>query len=67
MLMPNARELAQLVGTQVDGDCWLNDSAQELLGRWGSRGVAKACRFSKEEQTVCVGLTFPRPREVYMT
>jgi D-beta-D-heptose 7-phosphate kinase/D-beta-D-heptose 1-phosphate adenosyltransferase len=31
MLMPNARELAQLTGTRVDGDEWLNDSAYRLL------------------------------------
>jgi D-beta-D-heptose 7-phosphate kinase/D-beta-D-heptose 1-phosphate adenosyltransferase len=39
MLMPNARELAQLVGTQVDGDSWLNDSAQELLGKLDLRAL----------------------------
>ncbi len=31
MLMPNALELAQLVGTPVDGDCWLNDSARQVI------------------------------------
>lgn len=33
VLMPNLRELAQLVGTHVDGDVWLNDSARSLIQR----------------------------------
>jgi len=33
VLMPNVRELAQLVGTHVDGDRWLNDSARSLIER----------------------------------
>ena len=33
VLMPNLRELAQLVGTHVDGDGWLNDSARSLIRR----------------------------------
>jgi D-beta-D-heptose 7-phosphate kinase/D-beta-D-heptose 1-phosphate adenosyltransferase len=33
ILMPNLRELAQLVGTHVDGDRWLNDSAGSLIER----------------------------------
>jgi D-beta-D-heptose 7-phosphate kinase/D-beta-D-heptose 1-phosphate adenosyltransferase len=33
MLMPNVRELAQLAGTPVDGDEWLNDSAHRLVDR----------------------------------
>jgi D-beta-D-heptose 7-phosphate kinase / D-beta-D-heptose 1-phosphate adenosyltransferase len=33
ILMPNLRELAQLVGTHVDGDGWLNDSAGSLIER----------------------------------
>lgn len=31
ILIPNSRELAQLVGTRVDGDTWLNDSAKRLI------------------------------------
>jgi D-beta-D-heptose 7-phosphate kinase/D-beta-D-heptose 1-phosphate adenosyltransferase len=31
VLMPNSRELAQLVGTPVDGDVWLNESARTLI------------------------------------
>jgi D-beta-D-heptose 7-phosphate kinase/D-beta-D-heptose 1-phosphate adenosyltransferase len=31
VLVPNVRELAQLVGTRVDGDDWLNDSARRLI------------------------------------
>jgi D-beta-D-heptose 7-phosphate kinase/D-beta-D-heptose 1-phosphate adenosyltransferase len=31
ILMPNVRELAQLVGTRADGNEWLNDSARRLL------------------------------------
>jgi len=31
MLMPNALELAQLVGTPVDGDCWLNDQRGRVI------------------------------------
>jgi D-beta-D-heptose 7-phosphate kinase / D-beta-D-heptose 1-phosphate adenosyltransferase len=33
VLMPNVRELAQLVGTHVDGDGWLDDSARSLIQR----------------------------------
>ena len=33
VLMPNLRELAQLVGTHVDGDGWLSDSAGSLIER----------------------------------
>jgi len=33
VLMPNVRELAQLVGTQVDGEGWLNDAAHRLIER----------------------------------
>ncbi len=32
ILMPNAKELAQLVGTRADGDDWLTDSARRLVG-----------------------------------
>lgn len=35
VLMPNVRELAQLVGTRVDGDVWLNDSARRTLEMLG--------------------------------
>jgi D-beta-D-heptose 7-phosphate kinase/D-beta-D-heptose 1-phosphate adenosyltransferase len=31
MLMPNARELAEMTGTRVDGNDWLTDSASRLL------------------------------------
>jgi D-beta-D-heptose 7-phosphate kinase/D-beta-D-heptose 1-phosphate adenosyltransferase len=31
VLMPNSRELAQLVGTPMDGDVWLSDSARSLM------------------------------------
>jgi len=31
ILMPNVRELAQLVGTRVDGNDWLTDSARRLV------------------------------------
>ncbi len=33
ILVPNSRELAQLVGTPVDGEKWLNDSGQQLIQR----------------------------------
>jgi D-beta-D-heptose 7-phosphate kinase/D-beta-D-heptose 1-phosphate adenosyltransferase len=35
MLMPNARELAQLAGKRVDGDGWLNDSARQVMESLG--------------------------------
>jgi D-beta-D-heptose 7-phosphate kinase / D-beta-D-heptose 1-phosphate adenosyltransferase len=35
ILVPNARELGQLVGTPVDGEIWLNDSGQQLIQRMG--------------------------------
>lgn len=31
VLMPNSRELAHLVGTPMDGDVWLNESARALI------------------------------------
>ena len=31
VLMPNSRELAQLVGTPMDGEVWLNESARALI------------------------------------
>ena len=31
--MPNVRELAQLVGTRVDGDGWLSDASWRLMER----------------------------------
>ena len=33
ILVPNSRELAQLVGTPVDGELWLNDSGRQLMQR----------------------------------
>jgi rfaE bifunctional protein kinase chain/domain len=33
ILMPNVRELAQLVGTRADGNDWLTDSAHRLVDR----------------------------------
>lgn len=39
VLVPNARELAQLVGTRVDGDEWLNDSAMHLIERLGLQAL----------------------------
>ncbi len=35
ILMPNSRELAQLVGTPMDGDVWLNESAHTLIRSLG--------------------------------
>jgi D-beta-D-heptose 7-phosphate kinase / D-beta-D-heptose 1-phosphate adenosyltransferase len=35
ILMPNAHELAQLVGARVDGDGWLNDSARRSIEELG--------------------------------
>lgn len=35
ILMPNLRELSRLVGTLVDGDGWLADSAEHLTRRLG--------------------------------
>jgi bifunctional ADP-heptose synthase (sugar kinase/adenylyltransferase) len=32
ILMPNAKELAQLTSSVRDGNVWLNDSAQALIG-----------------------------------
>ncbi len=31
VLVPNARELGQMVGTKVDGEAWLNDSAKQIV------------------------------------
>jgi D-beta-D-heptose 7-phosphate kinase/D-beta-D-heptose 1-phosphate adenosyltransferase len=33
LLMPNVRELAQLVGTRVDGEGWLSDASWRLMER----------------------------------
>jgi D-beta-D-heptose 7-phosphate kinase/D-beta-D-heptose 1-phosphate adenosyltransferase len=35
MLIPNARELAQLAGTRVDGYEWLNNAARQLVNELG--------------------------------
>jgi len=35
ILMPNSRELAQLVGARVDGNDWLNDSARRSIEELG--------------------------------
>ena len=35
VLMPNSRELAQLVGTPMDGDVWLDESARALIETLG--------------------------------
>ena len=58
ILMPNARELAQLVGTRVDGDEWLNDSAYRLLESLGlealivTRGSEGMSLFESQENTL---------------
>ncbi len=58
ILMPNARGLAQLVGTRVDGDEWLNDSAYRLLESLGlealivTRGSEGMSLFENQENTL---------------
>jgi len=55
VLMPNALELAQLVGTPVDGNCWLNDSARQVIDNLAlqalivTRGGEGMSLFEKEE------------------
>jgi D-beta-D-heptose 7-phosphate kinase / D-beta-D-heptose 1-phosphate adenosyltransferase len=39
VLVPNARELAQLTGTRVNGDDWLNDSAKRLVDNLGLQAL----------------------------
>jgi len=39
VLVPNARELAQLVGTPMDGEVWLNDSGRQLMQRMGLQAL----------------------------
>jgi D-beta-D-heptose 7-phosphate kinase / D-beta-D-heptose 1-phosphate adenosyltransferase len=39
VLVPNARELAQLTGTKVDGEDWLEDSAVRLTDRLDLRAL----------------------------
>jgi D-beta-D-heptose 7-phosphate kinase / D-beta-D-heptose 1-phosphate adenosyltransferase len=39
VLMPNARELAQLVGTPMNGDRWLNESATSLVSSLNLRAL----------------------------
>lgn len=59
MLMPNALELAQLVGTPVDGDCWLNDSARQVIDNLAlealvvTRGGEGMSLFDKGENGLC--------------
>ena len=51
VLMPNAKELAQLVGTRVDGNDWLTDAAKRLVEMLGlqalvvTRGREGMCLF----------------------
>jgi D-beta-D-heptose 7-phosphate kinase/D-beta-D-heptose 1-phosphate adenosyltransferase len=58
ILMPNARELAQLAGTRLDGDEWLNDSAYGLLESLGlealivTRGSEGMSLFENQENTL---------------
>jgi D-beta-D-heptose 7-phosphate kinase / D-beta-D-heptose 1-phosphate adenosyltransferase len=55
VLMPNARELAQLAGTRVDGSDWLNDSAHRLVEGLGldalivTRGSEGMSLFERQE------------------
>jgi D-beta-D-heptose 7-phosphate kinase / D-beta-D-heptose 1-phosphate adenosyltransferase len=39
VLLPNANELAQLMGTNADGHDWLNDSATRLLQKLGLQAL----------------------------
>jgi D-beta-D-heptose 7-phosphate kinase / D-beta-D-heptose 1-phosphate adenosyltransferase len=39
ILVPNSRELAQLVGTPMDGDVWLSESGQQLMQRMGLQAL----------------------------
>jgi len=56
ILMPNLRELSRLVGTSVDGDAWLTDSAGpltrslELEALLVTRGSAGMTLFEAEER-----------------
>jgi D-beta-D-heptose 7-phosphate kinase / D-beta-D-heptose 1-phosphate adenosyltransferase len=57
VLMPNLRELSRLVGTPVDGDAWLTDSAGHLTRRLGleallvTRGSHGMTLFEPEESS----------------
>jgi D-beta-D-heptose 7-phosphate kinase/D-beta-D-heptose 1-phosphate adenosyltransferase len=59
VLVPNARELAQLLGTRVDGDDWLNDSATRLMDKLDlealvvTRGGEGMSLFERQEGTLC--------------
>lgn len=72
VLVPNARELAQLMGTRVDGDDWLNDSATRLIDRLDleamvvTRGGEGMSLFERREVR-CSERTLLRRRAVYMT
>lgn len=54
VLMPNAKELSRLVGTPVDGDIWLANSAAQLAGSLGlkallvTRGSAGMTLFERQ-------------------
>jgi D-beta-D-heptose 7-phosphate kinase / D-beta-D-heptose 1-phosphate adenosyltransferase len=59
VLVPNARELAQLMGTRVDGDDWLNDSATRLMDKLDlealvvTRGGEGMSLFDRQEGILC--------------
>lgn len=56
VLMPNVRELSRLVGTPVDGDGWLANSAEHLAERLRleallvTRGIAGMTLFERQER-----------------
>ena len=59
VLMPNARELAQLMGTPVVGGDWLEKSARKLIGDLGlqalvvTRGAEGMSLFERTGNSVC--------------
>jgi D-beta-D-heptose 7-phosphate kinase / D-beta-D-heptose 1-phosphate adenosyltransferase len=59
VLVPNARELAQLVGEKVHGDKWLNDSASKLSDQLSlealvvTRGGEGMTLFERREGKLC--------------
>jgi D-beta-D-heptose 7-phosphate kinase/D-beta-D-heptose 1-phosphate adenosyltransferase len=59
LLVPNVRELAQLMGTRLNGDDWLNDSAVRLIDKLNlqalvvTRGSEGMSLFERQEGAVC--------------
>jgi D-beta-D-heptose 7-phosphate kinase/D-beta-D-heptose 1-phosphate adenosyltransferase len=71
VLVPNARELGQLVGTSVDGDGWLNHSAKQLMDSLHlqalvvTRGSQGLSLFEHREGALCRVDVATSARSVY--